>query len=442
MKQNAIAVLDRNWTGRFTKPAPSLYPHQWNWDAGFIAIGCAHYDMDRAEAELRHLFSGQWSNGMLPQIIFGEEQDARYFPGADFWETWRSPHAPPSPRTSGITMPPVHGFVLWRLYELAKDKERALAFLAEMYPKVTALHRYLYEHRDPEGEGLVYVQHPWEAGTDNTPTWDKALARLDTSRLDIPPYQRQDLQNPEASKHRPTDEDYDRYVYLVDLFRRNDYDDQKIREQCPFLIQDPLFNGLLAWSNECLIRIGHLLGEDVLETIQWNELTIYSMNEKLWDEERGIYNAYDLRAREIIPVNTSSGLLPLAGEVPTQEQAEQLLHHLENGNFGSEGGPHYLCPTYYLGAPDFDHQKYWRGPVWINMNWLLYHGLLRYDMTDAAERLRRDTLDLVERFGCYEYFDPRRQTDGRPGYGTDNFSWTAALYLDLLAEEEPSPNQS
>ena len=24
-------ILDRNWMGTATKPAPTLYPHQWNW---------------------------------------------------------------------------------------------------------------------------------------------------------------------------------------------------------------------------------------------------------------------------------------------------------------------------------------------------------------------------------------------------------------------------
>ena len=44
---------------------------------------------------------------------------------------------------------------------------------------------------------------------------------MDISQLEIPPYERKDpLQNPKAAKHRPTQEDYDRYVYLVDLFRR------------------------------------------------------------------------------------------------------------------------------------------------------------------------------------------------------------------------------
>ena len=159
LKEAARAVLENNWTGEFTKPAPSLYPHQWNWDAGFIAIAYAHFDLEKAMKELRSLFQGQWSNGMLPQIVFRPEKetDRQYFPGADFWQSNRSNHAPVGIQTSGITMPPVHGFALWNIYERAADKEKAEAFLKEMFPKVMALHHYFYENRDPLDEGLIYI---------------------------------------------------------------------------------------------------------------------------------------------------------------------------------------------------------------------------------------------------------------------------------------------
>ncbi len=432
--KTAQDILESNWNGAFTRPAPSLYPHQWNRDDGFIAIGNAHFNMDRAEAGLRHLFSGQWANGLLPQIVFGEGPRASSFPGPGFWLAGRSPDAPELPRTSGITMPPAHGFVLWRIYQAAEDKQRAKAFLKEMYPKVVNLHRYLYQYRDPHEEGLVYIRHPWEGAADNAPTWDSALRRMDISQLEIPPYERKGPQGPEAAGRHPDQEDYGRCLYLAGLFRHYNYDDQAIYEQCPFLIQDPLFNGLLAWSNECLIQIGGMLGEDVSEIVQWDELTKYSMNEKLWDEARGIYNAYDLRNEELIPVHTSSGLVPMCGDIPTQEQAEKMLRTLESDMFGGERGDIYLCPTYSLLAGDVDFKKYWRGPVWINMNWLLYHGLQRYDMEDMAARVRQHSLDLMEKHGFFEHFDPRKGEAEEAAYEAHPFSLPAALCIDFLME--------
>src|SRR5215208_7946684 len=38
--------------GGWTRAASDLYPHQWSWDSGFIAIGLAHLDTRRATREL------------------------------------------------------------------------------------------------------------------------------------------------------------------------------------------------------------------------------------------------------------------------------------------------------------------------------------------------------------------------------------------------------
>ncbi len=436
MKHLSIAaqqVLDANYNGRFTQPAPSLYPHQWNWDSGFIALGVAHANWPRAVAEMRQLFKGQWSNGMLPHIIFGDDPAASYFPGPDFWQTKDLANTIGCPPTSGITQPPVHAQVIWQLYQMAPSQDQGLALLEEFFPKLFALHEYLYDHRDPDEEGLIYLRHPWEAGTDNSPYWDRALEHLPIDPHHLPAYERRDLQTEQAALHRPTKADYDRYVFLVDLFRRHRYDDEILTEVCPFQIQDPLFNSILAWSNEALIEIGHQLGEDVLPIILWNELTVHSMNEKLWREELGLYQAYDRVNQEALPVPVISGLLPLIGLIPTQEQAEVILTHLESSAFGAKDGQLYSCPSYALTAKDVDFARYWRGPVWINTNWLLYHGLQRYDMVDLAAKIRKDSLDLLTEFGFYEYFDPRKGA-ATSGYGTSQFSWSAALCLDWLEE--------
>ncbi|HEW81575.1 MAG TPA: hypothetical protein ENH18_04310 [Nitrospirae bacterium] len=105
--EKAKKILDDNWLGSSTKPAPSLYPHQWNWDSAFIAIGRSHYDTDRAIQEMESLFRAQWSNGMVPQIVFNADALGHYFPEPDFWQVEKSPHAPQDRLTSGITMPPV-----------------------------------------------------------------------------------------------------------------------------------------------------------------------------------------------------------------------------------------------------------------------------------------------------------------------------------------------
>lgn len=78
-----------------TLPALGLYPFQWGWDAGFIAIGYARYANGQALEELEALFQGQWKDGMLPHIVFGEtEKSDQYFPGPQYWQSEKAPLAP------------------------------------------------------------------------------------------------------------------------------------------------------------------------------------------------------------------------------------------------------------------------------------------------------------------------------------------------------------
>lgn len=93
-------------------------------------------------------------------------------------------------------------------------------------------------------------------------------------------------------------------------------------------------------------------------------------------------------------------------------------------------------PSYDRYGYGFSPVQYWRGPVWVNINWLLLRGLERYGFGKQADYLRQTTIDLIEDGGFYEYFHPTRGT----GHGSDFFSWTAALLLDILFDEAPKTN--
>ena len=111
LAKRAIEVLHGNDRGTWTRPSPRLYPHQWSWDAAFVAMGWAQLDPVRALNELWSLLRGQWATGMVPQIVFDLNVGrGRYEPGPNAWGT--ALNAPPGVATSGICQPPVHAIAL------------------------------------------------------------------------------------------------------------------------------------------------------------------------------------------------------------------------------------------------------------------------------------------------------------------------------------------
>ena len=110
--EQAQNILNTNsQPGGYTIPCKGLYPFQWKWDAGFIAIGYAHYDIEKAKTEINSLLSSQWLNGFIPHIVFHQESDT-YFPGPDFHQAELHPLSNKNYPSTGMTQPPVVGLSL------------------------------------------------------------------------------------------------------------------------------------------------------------------------------------------------------------------------------------------------------------------------------------------------------------------------------------------
>lgn len=427
LQEQARQILEANWTGRFTKPAPRLYPHQWSWDAAFVALGWVHADQQRAQQELRHLFQAQWRNGLVPHIVF-DRRVRGYFPGPNVWETYRCPNAPSRIATSGIVQPPIHATGVWRFYQQARDRSAARAFLEWLFPKLVAWHNYLFRERDYYGEGLVYLRHPWESGMDNAPLWDSIMQRMHLNPSNRPRYGRIDT-TVVAETDRPTTAEYDRYLYLVRLFVEDSYNEARLRAHCPFLVLDVLFNTLLCQAEQDLAEIASVLGEDPGPFRQRAQRVAEAINRRLWDASRALYFDYDLVLERPILVRAAACFTPLFAGIPDGLQAAQLVSHMEASGFFNWDGSCYSVPSYDPNGLGFSPVQYWRGPIWININWLLIEGLARYGYIEHAAHLCRTVRLLVERHGFYEYYHPYTGE----GHGSKQFSWTAALVLDLLA---------
>ncbi|MEO8247449.1 MAG: hypothetical protein ABI622_10065 [Chloroflexota bacterium] len=425
----ARAVLDANWTGGSTVPSRDLYPHQWSWDSAFIAIGRSWYDQARAQVELESLFAGQWADGRVPHIVFNPEvpSDA-YFPGPTFWRSSDAAGSPAGIETSGLIQPPLHAWAVLEVHEHAADPTESRAFLERMYPMLVAWHGYLLGPRDPERIGLAAILHPWESGLDNSPAWEGALRHIDIPPGLLPSYERRDLAGADPAD-RPTDAAYDRFVYLAHAYRGAGYDDERICRMSPFVVAGPLVNALLIRSSQALASIAQLLDEDPEPHRLAAVAVRKAMHDHLWDPLQRRYYSRNLRREELIREASILSFMPLLDpELPAQGVAA-IVRDLSAPCFHPpEADEHYLVPSYDLTGELFDPRRYWRGPVWINTDWLIWRGLLDHGQGALAAHVADSMIALVRKSGFREYFDPFTGA----GYGSDGFAWTAALIIDVI----------
>jgi glycogen debranching enzyme len=247
---------------------------------------------------------------------------------------------------------------------------------------------------------------------------------------DLPPYTRRDTVHV-AGSQRPNAADYDRFVHLVNLFRQRHYDPVALLAESPFLVQDILTNSILYRADEDLRALGKEIGEPVDEIDAWMKQVAAVFNQRFWNDKAGLYFDYDCRQKAPIEVNTAMTFLPLYAGLADQRQASRLIekHLLNRSEYGLSDRVHHWLTSTSQGESVWEPRRYWRGPVWIILNWLVAEGLSRYGYSELAGTFRHDSIDLIKQAGFYEYFDAG---DGS-GCGSDDFSWSAALTIEMLA---------
>ncbi len=414
----AAEILRRNDRGGFTVPTHGLYPFQWNWDSCLTALGQAHFDEARAWTEIETLFDHQWEDGLVPHIVFHEPSDS-YFPGPEVWGTER-----PTP-TSGITQPPVAGFAVRRLFDRARDGTQAQARAAALLPKIARWHDWFFRCRDPEGSGLVAIVHPWESGRDNAIDWDVALERVPNEG--VVPFVRRDTRHANPA-HRPTQAQYERYIWLVQHFRAQGWDNGKVYAASPFKVVDPGFNAILLRSCADVADLAERLGlDDIAREAREQAARGLAALETLWSDAHGQYLCFDRIACAAVESPSIGGLLPAFAHVPQARAAAIAARLRKLGDAVA-----FLAPSHDPTAPGFEPLRYWRGPVWLIVNYMIADGLRRAGETAMVDRIVADSLRLIEENGFAEYYDPMT---GEP-CGGDSFTWTAAMVVEFLSGAE------
>lgn len=243
------------------------------------------------------------------------------------------------------------------------------AFLQEIYPALVRWNRWWFDKRASGIEGLAEYRHPYSSGLDNNPLWDHG-----------------------------------------------------------FPVVSPDLNTYLVVQMDSLATIAEILG-DAEGARTWRrraEMTMESMVASLYDCEQGLFWALqnDKRIPEITPFN----LYPLwTGRLPEEIEVRLIEHLVSPTRFWTN----FPLATVAKDTPNYDPKIMWRGPAWININYIFHEALQRAGRETLAQQLNEHTIELISRNeGIFEYYNP--ETGVPPSTAAPSFGWSSALFVDLV----------
>ncbi|MFT8715041.1 MGH1-like glycoside hydrolase domain-containing protein [Gluconobacter potus] len=295
------------------------------------------------------------------------------------------------------TQAPNGAFMTWMIY--LRQRERS--FLECHYEALSRNHMWWRRERDPDGMGLVscgtsdvgealykgtHFGARNETGMDNSPTHDEAVYDPETRTLSL---------------------------------------------------LDVGLNCSLALDAEYLAHIARELGhtEDAQTFDAMADDTRSKIREHLWDHERSIFANRQRHGGFVRSLGPTS-FFPLICGAATPEQAQSLIEHFSDPvRFD---GP-YMIPNVSRDDPAFADNVYWRGRIWPNVNYFVWHGLRRYGFVAEASLLAERSMALFNqswrgrRIAAENYSATTGEADDQPD--TDLFySWGAMLPMLGVAD--------
>ncbi|UCC60781.1 MAG: hypothetical protein JSV02_02875, partial [Dehalococcoidia bacterium] len=374
----------------FISPSNRKYPHQWSWDSSFHAIvNCRLGWVDQAREEVLTLLMSMLPDGNLPHIVYHNRRQISPVMRAirSYW---------PQPDASPLVQPPVVALAVKEIWQRSEDA----GFLREALPLLERHFKWLGTKRRLGDSSLVSIISPWECGLVHKPGFDRLMGRI--ARLPLG-------------------------LYLALYFSewkmaRISFDFEEIVKRRYFNVREVLFNTFYALGLEALGTLYAAVGEGSKAEYFSNcgmgvEKAIL---DECFDPASGLYFDVDVNSGVHVMEPSISCLMPLAlGSIPG-DRCDALLRHLTDPD---EFWLRYPIPSVPQNSRYFRSQGrwyLWRGPTWINTNWLLTEGLKRHGYDEVAEAVARSSRSLVEQSGFREYYNPLTGEGG----GEKDFGWS------------------
>ena len=181
----------------------------------------------------------------------------------------------------------------------------------------------------------------------------------------------------------------------------------------------------------------------------WYEEIKNAVNGKLWCKEEEFYYDYDILNDRFNKVQSVASFLPLFAGICSEDRAKALVAHLTNPEtFYTE----FPIPSISKKDKTFGSDM-WRGPVWINYNYLIAKGLSEYGFSELSKELTDKTIEMLDmwyrRTGTiYEFYDCENRKapsqinrKGEPFEPYDiavryqsirDYGWSCTLLFDML----------
>jgi glycogen debranching enzyme len=240
--------------------------------------------------------------------------------------------------------------------------------LRDIYEPLVRWNSWWFGLNDDDSDGIVQYSHPFSSGLDDSPLWDEGVP-----------------------------------VEAVDL------------------------NTYLCIQMESLSRMARILGR-TRESEMWtrkSDALASRMVDHFYDKQARLF--WSMKDHRPIRVLTPFSLYPLWTGRMKPAINEQLIAHLHNPKTFWTTHP---IPTVAQSDPKYDPMQMWRGPVWININYIFVEALVRAGYREYARDLAERTLRLVmSQNDIYEYYHPN--TGEAPPKSAPMFGWSAACFIDL-----------
>ena len=165
---------------------------------------------------------------------------------------------------------------------------------------------------------------------------------------------------------------------------------------------------------------------DSINRIMWDPVTGFYYHVDKTGHDFSFHAPDDLKRKEII------GFLPMWAGIATPEQAQRLVQHLTNP---SEFWRTYGVPSLSADDPYYDPTGYWNGPVWVQWQYLVFRGLLRYGYHAEARALAEKVSNaMIHELRTHHWFWELYSPDAEWAGWNKTYVWAgiiARMLIDL-----------